>query len=130
MKRQQIVCACIIQNKQVLIARRATSESKGIWEFCGGKVEKDETDEAAIIREVKEEMELDVKIIKDLITIHDDTKSKPIAVHAFVCEINGGTLKLNAHDEFCWIAPENIDMHKFHCSDKPIIDALIAFLRP
>lgn len=51
----EVVCGALIQQGKVLIARRNYGSSKGMYEFPGGKVEKNETKEEALIREMKEE---------------------------------------------------------------------------
>ena len=60
MKNIKVIAAAIIENNKLLIAQRPTDKTLAlIWEFPGGKVEKDESNEECIIREIKEE--LDVK---------------------------------------------------------------------
>ena len=60
------VVAAIIRNKEgkILIAQRNLKKSQGgLWEFPGGKIEENETREEAIVREIKEELEMDIKVI-------------------------------------------------------------------
>ena len=123
----EIVCACIFQNEKVFIAKRSTTY-KGIWEFPGGKVEKGETYEEALKREIKEELNLEIAILQKLISIEDKTKDQPLNVHAYACYILSGKLQLTAHSEGCFLSPEAIDIAHFHSSDQPIIDACRHFL--
>ena len=61
------VVAAVIQNEEgkILIAQRNLKKSQGgLWEFPGGKIEPNETKEEAIIREIKEEMDIDIEAKK------------------------------------------------------------------
>lgn len=62
----EVVCGALIQQGKVLIARRNYGSSKGMYEFPGGKVEKNETKEEALIREMKEELDIDIHTIQYL----------------------------------------------------------------
>lgn len=128
MERIQIVCACILKEKQVLIAKRSTDSYTGIWEFPGGKVEAGETLEEAITREIKEELDITCHKLKYLISIDDNTKKIPLRVHAFTCQFLEDEIHPSAHSQICWCAPKDIQIADFHLSDQPIIDALIHFL--
>ena len=57
MKKIKVVCGVLVQDGKVLIAQRATGDSIGKFEFPGGKVESGESNEEALIREFKEELE-------------------------------------------------------------------------
>lgn len=128
MERIQIVCACILKDNEVLIAKRKSHAYNGIWEFCGGKVEANETLLEAIQREVKEELDIVCDNYQYLTSIYDDTKDIPLEVHAFTCQYLGDEIHPSAHSELFWCTPEAIEISKFHTSDKPIIDKLIEFL--
>lgn len=123
MSNLSVVCACIIQEDRVLIAKRKSKVDCGIWEFPGGKVEANESNEQAIIREIQEELNVQIKILQPLITILDKTKSISFPVHAFACEIMAGELSLREHSEMKWVACDQIDLNSFHASDGPIIQA-------
>lgn len=128
MKEIDIVCACIIQNQQVLIAKRASDVDNGIWEFPGGKVEINESCEAAITREIKEELNIKIHHLQHLVTTIDQTREYPLRVHAYLCEIKSGDIILNAHSKMQWIKPERIELDSFHRSDGQIIQSIIAYL--
>lgn len=127
--KKQIVCACIIQQDKVLIGKRRSNAYNGIWEFPGGKVELDESNECAIIREIKEELNLDIEVITKLGEIEDATKECILSVHCYACKVVGGQMQLNAHSELLWVSPVDISLSSFHQSDAPLIRACSDFMK-
>jgi 8-oxo-dGTP diphosphatase len=75
------------------------------WEFPGGKIEKDETAEACLIREILEELHINIKITKQLKCITQQySETKTIKIIPFICELNGGEIKLTEHANFLWLS--------------------------
>lgn len=93
----------------------------GIWEFVGGKVEKKETKEQAIVREVYEELSLKTCIIRHLCAFYDEREDLRICVDAFLMKIVTGDLKLHAHYEARWIGVEELDNYQFEEADQPLL---------
>ena len=62
MKEMDVVCGAIQIDDKFLIARRSKGADPGFWEFPGGKVEQNESREEALIRELKEELDVDVEV--------------------------------------------------------------------
>lgn len=71
MKTIDIVCGVIKTEKGYLIGQRKSNVHDGVWEFPGGKVENQETKEEALIREFKEELGIEIKVLGALCSIHD-----------------------------------------------------------
>ena len=89
-------CSINRKDNKCLIARRSTGSQDvlGKWEFPGGKVEKDETEEHAIEREIKEEFEMDIKAIRFLTNNVCEYPSKTIDLRLYECKyLSGGTGK-------------------------------------
>ncbi|MEM1136969.1 MAG: NUDIX domain-containing protein, partial [Bacteroidota bacterium] len=64
----QVVAGVIFKDEQLLVCRRNKGKKQaGLWEFPGGKVEENESHSEALIREIKEELNLDIKVEKFLI---------------------------------------------------------------
>ena len=60
----EVVCGIIEENQTYLIAKRGKGVHENIWEFPGGKIEHNETREEAVVREIKEELHLDVEVLE------------------------------------------------------------------
>ena len=93
----------IIHNGKFLAARRAPNEKHaGWWEFPGGKFEQGEDAAACLVREIKEELELEVttgELIGTWIFDHDDVV---VRLHVMECQIVDGEMKLHVHDKTQW----------------------------
>ena len=97
-----------------------------MWEFPGGKVEVGETQEEALIREIKEELELDITNLNYLTTVENDYPSFHLIMHCFICEICGGTLSLNAHNDAKWVSLEQLASQKWIPADIEVVEKLLA----
>jgi len=124
MKELDVVCGAILKEGKYLIAKRGKGVDEGFWEFPGGKIEPNETQIEAIIRELKEELEIDVNVIKYLCSVDDIRENLIIHVHAYLCEIITGQLHLNNHDEALFVEPNQLYNYQFQKADKDILDIL------
>lgn len=118
----EVVCGALIQQGKVLIARRNYGSSKGMYEFPGGKVEKNETKEEALIREMKEELDIDIHTIQYL-SESEDQQEYPFHLICFLCFSNQ-VPKMIVHDDFIWTTPDHIYDHHFFKSDIGLVKAL------
>ena len=87
------VCAAVLlhEGKLLLTTRRPGGHLAGCWEFPGGKVNADETLEACIVRELKEELALFVNCAGELFSLAFDYPEKSIRLHFMLCELNGAS---------------------------------------
>ncbi len=114
------VTAFIVKNNRLLIVRKSKSELflSGYYEMPGGKVEFGESTEDALLREIKEETGLRIKIIKPYSTfsyLSNDDQRHTIDIQ-FLTELidNPDNIKLSSeHDEFKWIKKDEINNYKF-----------------
>lgn len=125
MKNILVVAALIKKNNNVLIARRSTGDENvlGKWEFPGGKVEPNETEEHAIEREIKEEFELDIKANKYITNNVCEYPTKIVDLRLYECKYISGEFKLHDHSEYKWVninellnydlAPADIPLAKY-----------------
>lgn len=126
--------ACVVTNGgKVLIARRfPTGDMGGRWEFPGGKCEEGETCEAAIEREMREEFDVEAKVLEKITQgsfTHRDIPSALCAYHV-IFNHDGLSKKytLTEHSEYKWVDLPCIKTLNFVDSDLSIYDAVEKFL--
>ena len=119
-----VVAALIKKNGKYLIARRSTGseEVMGKWEFPGGKVEKDETEEHAIEREIKEEFEMDIKALRFLTNNVCEYPSKTIDLRLYECKYLSGEFHLHDHSEYKFVKKEDIVKYDLCPADIPLAE--------
>jgi len=124
MKTIEVVAAIIKQNNNIFVTRRSYGEFENMWEFPGGKMEIGETREEALIREIKEELELDIDISRYLTTVKYDYPTFHLTMHCFICTISGGKLQLNAHNDAKWTTLEELGQLNWVPADILVIEKL------
>lgn len=127
MKTVKVAAAVIIDADRILIAQRLKGEFKGKWEFPGGKLEENEDSVSALKREIKEEMETDIKIDQYLCTIEHDYDSFHLSMDVYICHFLNQNIKLHDHMAFRWIKPDekNID---YVPADIKVINSYLKYL--
>ena len=103
MKKIKVVAALIEKNGSVLIAQRAKGHLAGKWEFPGGKVEKDETCEEAIVREIYEEFHISVKCNGFVCSTIFVDGEKEIELMLYRCDYLSGEVILSAHSSYIFV---------------------------
>ena len=123
----KVVAALIKKDNKVLIAKRSTGDENvyGKWEFPGGKVEKGETEERAIEREIKEEFELNIKTKEFIINNICEYPSKIVDLRLYECEYISGDFKLHDHSEYIWIEINKLLEYDLAEADIPLAQYLI-----
>ncbi|WP_156286369.1 (deoxy)nucleoside triphosphate pyrophosphohydrolase [Oceanivirga salmonicida] len=124
MKRIEVVAAAIIKNGNILITKRKKGEFKNMWEFPGGKIEIGETREEALIREINEELSIDIEIEKYVNTINYSYKAFDLIMHIYICSIKSGNIKLIDHDQYMWATKNDLDNIKWIPADVLVLEDL------
>lgn len=124
MKVIEVVAAIIKKDNKIFITRRGYGEFINMWEFPGGKIEKGESKEEALHREIKEELELDINNLEYLTTIDYDYDSFHLTMHCYVCSISGGVLHLNAHNDAKWVSLNELKNENFVPADVLVVNKL------
>ena len=119
-----VVAALIKKNGKYLIARRSTGSEEVMskWEFPGGKVEKDETEEHAIEREIKEEFEMDIKALRFLTNNVCEYPSRTIDLRLYECKYLSGEFHLHDHSEYKFVKKEDIVKYDLCPADIPLAE--------
>lgn len=125
MKTIEVVCA-VIQDEQgnVWIGKRKSNVANDMWEFPGGKVEAGETKEEACIREIKEELSLDIALDGFITDVYDMSFDPVIHVSAYQAHILGGNIQLSAHSEGRWVTPNDAYSYEFQAADQELLKAV------
>lgn len=108
MKTIRVVAAVIRQGDRIFATARGYGEFKGQWEFPGGKIEAGETPQQALIREIKEELDVMVSVGDLIDTVEYDYPTFHLSMDCFWCEITGGELKLLEAESARWLTKETL----------------------
>ena len=95
-----------------------------MWEFPGGKVEENETFTSALMREIKEELSLNIKVGNMIATIDLNKTDKNIYVHYYYAIILSGQISLNVHSEFKWVSHPQLKNFTYIDGDRHILHYL------
>ena len=127
-KLQLVVSIALIDNNdQILISKRPKKKHlSDYWEFPGGKVEKNETPESAIIREVKEELNVNInnKCIAPLSFSEFDYKTFQLLLLLYVCRRWEGEPMSMEKNEIKWVKPNMLRQFKMPPADDSLIYSL------
>lgn len=124
MKTIEVVAAIIKKENKIFITRRGYGDFINMWEFPGGKIEEGESREEALHREIKEELELEIKNLNFLTTVDYDYSDFHLTMHCYLCEVAGGELNLNAHNDAKWIEINELDYQKWVPADVLVVDSI------
>ena len=121
----RVTAAIIINNDRILIAQRLnTDKLAGKWEFPGGKIEKNETPEQCLIREMKEEFDIDVVIGEFFGESVYQYETGTIQLLAYHATWKGGSFSLNAHAAIRWVSLNQMQEIEFAPADIPLVEKL------
>lgn len=125
-----VVAGMLLRDDKVLLARRGPGmDLAGCWEFPGGKVEADETQAAALERELQEELGIRTRSVLHLASSRvPGTGDRVVLLHGWLATLVAGEPNAVEHDALRWIAPSAIDRAALAPADVPLLDALLAHL--
>lgn len=125
-KPMNVTCAIIIKDNKILVAQRSEKMKLPLkWEFPGGKIEENEDDYTCIKREIREEINIEIEIIKKLLnTIHDygDFKIKLIP---FLANYISGEIILLEHSDYRFLDKNELSELDWADADLPIVAELL-----
>lgn len=127
-KRIEVSAAIIYQQNRILATERGYGDFKGGWEFPGGKVEKGESPEETIIREIREELGIEVKPESLVTTVECDYPDFHLTMHCFYCHIDRGCVQLLEHTAARWLEIKELDSVAWLPADIEAVKALKIFL--
>ena len=118
----EVVAALIRRGDTFLICRRPAHKARGLlWEFAGGKVEPGETPEAALVRECREELDVELNVLRPFADVTHAYPDTDVHLSVFLAEIASGEPRLLEHAALRWIRPEEIPAYEFCPADEEIL---------
>ncbi len=124
-KQTKVVAGLILQNDKLLICQRPNFKDHPLkWEFPGGKIKNDETNEEALIREINEELSINIINYEDLISYTFNYKdlNKTVFINFYLINTFSGKVLNNFHKELKWIEIKDIREYDFLEGDLKIIE--------
>ena len=117
------VAAGIIEkdNRFLIALRKQGKHLEGFWEFPGGKIEKNETPEECLIRELKEEFNITVRVKEYVGESKFQYSSIVISLRGFIGELSSGEFELIDHDEIQWVDFISVKKFKLAPADIPLL---------
>lgn len=126
----EVVAALILNEAgQVLAVKCPERKHGGGWEFPGGKIEPDEAPQAAVAREISEELGLNVQVGDLLHTVEWDYPAFHLSMQCYLCRITGGGLQLHEHTEARWLDAASLHSVAWLPADVDILPHLAGVLR-
>jgi len=123
--RIQVSAGVIFKKGYVYIQKRkAKGLMGGLWEFPGGKIESGETEEECLRREIKEELNINIRIGKKIMTHRHSYTRFRVTLHVFQCQLHSGKLSPTACDDWKWVKPEELVQFPFPAANVKIIKFL------
>jgi 8-oxo-dGTP diphosphatase len=127
MKTIEVVAAIIIHEGRILCVKRGPAKYdyiSGKWEFPGGKVEVGETKKVALVREIKEELHMDITVDTFLTTVQHSYPDFHLTMHSFLCSCASNELTLTEHTDFKWLRKHELSELDWAGADVPLLSKL------
>lgn len=124
MKTVRVVAAVIRDGDRIFATARGYGEYKGWWEFPGGKIEAGETPEEALVREINEELDTEIRVGELIDTIEYDYPTFHLSMDCFWAEVVAGRLVLKEAEDARWLTRETLESVQWLPADQTIIDAI------
>lgn len=121
MKIVNVSAAIIIKGNRVFVTERSYGEFKDMWEFPGGKIEDGESPEDTVVREIKEELNTEIKVESFIGKVEHDYDTFHLSMNCFLCSIVSGKLELLEHEDSSWVGVEKLDSVNFLPADRKIL---------
>ena len=126
-----VACALVDADRRVLIAQRPEHKNMGgLWEFPGGKVEAGESPEAALIRELKEELDIDTReaCLAPLTFASFSYEKFHLLMPLYVCRKWQGSPRTLEHKALKWVRPQRLRDYPMPPADEPLVAHLCDLL--
>ena len=121
-----VTAAVIFDGEKILITRRPDDKRHpGLWEFPGGKIDPGESPEEALCREIREELDAEVQVLKIFEVVFHRYEWGPVLILAYSCRLLTSVIRNLGVVEHRWLYPSELPEFSILPADQPIIDRLI-----
>lgn len=117
----EVVAAIIRRGDKIFATQRGYGDWKDWWEFPGGKMEPGETPEQALLREIREELDTEIRIDTFLYTVDWDYPKFHLTMHCYMCSLRNDTLHLIEHEAARWLSREEIHSVRWLPADEILL---------
>ncbi|MFP4258091.1 MAG: A/G-specific adenine glycosylase [Desulfovermiculus sp.] len=129
----QVAAGVLLDNERILIQKRPPHGlMANLWEFPGGKLKAGENPEQALVREFREELELEIRVLDKITVIKHSYTRFRVTLHVYWCTLAspGQEPVLHAASDFRWTLPEELDQYPFPAADCKLIQMLSEKVSP
>lgn len=120
----EVVAAIIYDGNRIFATQRGYGEWKDWWEFPGGKMESGETPEAALQREIREELATEISVESLLTTVDYDYPNFHLTMHCNLCKVKSGKLTLLEHEAAKWLTRDELSSVKWLPADEEVVEKI------
>jgi len=119
-----IICDDMKEKNKIFATARGYGDLKGGWEFPGGKVEPGETSQQALIREIIEELDTEIKVGELIDMVEYDYPTFHLSMDCFWAEVKAGHLELKEAEAAKWLTKDQLDSVTWLPADILLIDQI------
>ena len=124
-----IICDDMKEKNKIFATARGYGDLKGGWEFPGGKVEPGETSQQALIREIIEELDTEIKVGELIDTVEYDYPTFHLSMDCFWAEVKAGHLELKEAEAAKWLTKNQLDSIDWLPADILLIDQIRKWMK-
>lgn len=128
MRTIRVVAAVIREGDKIFATAKGYGEFKGMWEFPGGKIEEGETPQQALVREIREELEVEIEVGELIQTIEYDYPTFHLSMDCFWAKIVAGEIVLKEAEAARWLTRDELGDVEWLPADITLIEKIISFL--
>ena len=124
MKTIHVVAGVIRDGSRYFATQRGYGEWKDYWEFPGGKIEPGETPEQALVREIREELDADIRVGEKLTTVEYDYPAFHLSMECFFASVKDSHIVLKEHEAARWLEQKDLDTVSWLPADQTVVKML------
>lgn len=124
LKSIEVVAAVIVRDGSLFATQRGYGDFKDMWEFPGGKMERGETPQGALVREIREELDAEITVGDLIKTVEYDYPAFHLKMHCFLCSLKSEDIVLKEHESARWLTKKDLRSVNWLPADLSVIETL------